>query len=453
MRIGIALISIADLLIRGADLTAHYTDQGIWPINLVYNFGWNTGYWSLHTLNGSFNFELSLFILHFVFAICLLIGFKTRLFTILVWLLTISLHNRNVYVLQAGDDLLRLILMWGILIPWQAYYSMDSKLKPFKTKQNIYSNFGYLLLLASVYFFSTTLKTSNEWHSEGTAIYYALSLEQIRLPVGDWLYQFPGLLKVLTHLVFYTELALVVLILYPLKKGTSRFLAFTLLVIIHVGIGLTLYVGLFFLISIVSGIGLLPAFVMDRFDALLKLKKKVSLINQAKSNFTKWLNIGLCTFLIFFCLMTNLGSVNWFPYEMRNELTVTTNALRLNQYWGMFSPSVLKKDGWFVYYGRDSIGRQWDLRRNEDYVDFSKPKRLVSMYKSDRWRKLAENLQSDRYIFLRPLFCKYILHKWNKKHSKKKISSLSVYFMEKENLPNYSTSTPVKTLHCLCYDD
>ena len=453
MRIGIAILVITDLLIRGADLTAHYTDQGVWPTNLAYNFGWNPGYWSLHALSGSFNFELVLFILHFIFALFLLFGFKTRLFTVLVWLLTISLHNRNIYILQSGDDLLRLVLLWGIFLPWHAHYSLDSKLKPQRVKQNTFANTGYLLLLASVYFFTTTLKSSAEWHSEGTAIYYALSLDQLRLPLGDWLYQFPAALKVLTHLVFYIELVLVILLVYPLKNGASRFIAFCLLVIMHIGIGSTLYVGLFYLISTVSAIALLPAFVMDRLEKILKIKKNKRVLLEAKPKSIKWLNAGACISIIFLCLMVNLGTVSWFPYEMRNGVNTTTNVLRLNQYWGMFSPTVLKKDGWYVYYGRDSIGRQWDLWRNEDYVDFSKPKRIVTMYKSDRWRKLAENLQNDRYIFLRPLYCKFILLKWNREHPEKKLHSLSVYFMEKENLPDYKTSTPAKTLHCMCYAD
>jgi hypothetical protein len=127
--------------------------------------------------------------------------------------------------------------------------------------------------------------------------------------------------------------------------------------------------------------------------------------------------------------------------------------LRLNQYWGVFSPTVMKRDGWFVYYGIDSLGRQWDLRRNEDYVDFSKPAHIVNMYKNDRWRKLAENLQSDASAFLRPLYCKYILSNWNSKHPEKKIVTLNLYFMEKKSLPNYRTTAVEKKIFCVCIND
>ena len=451
-----ALVVIADLIIRAGDLTAHYTNEGVWPTELLHDFGWNKGYWSLHALDGTYNLELSLFVLHFIFAFCLLVGFKTQLFTLLTWLFTISLHNRNLFILQGGDDLLRLILLWGIFLPWQAHYSVDSKLKPQKTKQNISANLGYLLLLTSVYFFSANLKSSPQWHSEGSAVYYALSLEQLRLPLGEWLYGFPVLLKLFTWFVLYGEYLIAVLLLLPSKKGTYRFIAFILLFLIHLGIGLTLYVGLFFVIGIISAIGILPTFMMNKLENIFNRSAKKTLEyseSPTPSFLLKWINKVLCALLIFLCILVNLSTVSWFPYEMRDELAYTSNTLRLNQYWGMFSPSVMQKDGWFVYHGMDSIGRQWDLRRNEDYVDYAKPKRIVNMYKNDRWRKLAENMQKDSYTFLRPLYCKYRIHRWNKRHPEKKISSLSIYFMEKENLADYKTTTPVKILHCVCYDD
>ena len=148
MRIGLALIILTDLFIRGSDLTAHYTDAGLWPSNLIHNFGWKSGNWSLHELSGSYGWALTLFCLHFIVALFLLFGYKTKLATLFVWLLTISLHNRNLFVLQSGDDLLRLMLFWGLFLPWNAYYSLDSKKGSITQKQNTLANVGYLCLIA-----------------------------------------------------------------------------------------------------------------------------------------------------------------------------------------------------------------------------------------------------------------------------------------------------------------
>jgi len=453
MRIGIALIILTDLLIRGSDLSAHYTDEGLWPTNLIHNFGWKTGNWSLHELSGSFAWALSLFSLHFLFALFLLFGYKTKLATLLVWLLTISLHNRNLFVQQSGDDLLRLALFWGLFLPWNAYYSLDAKNGVFSLKQNTLANLGYMCLISSVYFFTVSLKTSPEWRIEGSAIYYALSLEQLRLPIGDHLYQFPLLMKMLTWFVFYLEIAIPILILWPSKKGNLRLIAFVLLLLFHIGIGFTIYVGLFFMINIVTGIGLIPKWVFDKLETKLKLNKIKITRGIKKTSNLKYITHTICILIIGISIIINLSAVKWFSYELRKEVWYPVNVFRLDQYWGMFSPSILKKDGWFVYHGMDSIGRQWDLYRDNEYVNYKKPEHIVSIYKSDRWRKLAENMQNDNYTFLRPQYCRYIIREWNKKHPDKKMNMLNFYYMEKINLPDYKTSEVKKNLFCVCNDN
>lgn len=450
MRIAIALIINIDLLIRFSDLEAHYTNNGLWPLNLIYNFGWNPGFWSLHALNGGVNYILILFVLHFIFALFLLIGYKTRLFSVLVWLFTISLHNRNLFVLQAGDDLLRMILFWGIFLPWGNYYSIDSK-KITLLKNNALANIGYLLLIASIYFFTFNLKNSAEWRNSGTAIYFALSLDQLRMPFfGDWLYQFPILMNILTHFVYWIEFVLPFLILWPSKNGKSRFIAFILILILQIGIGMTLYVGLFFLINIASSIGLIPSIKFNFNRSRIKQNTFIYQKPIKQNYFLKISSNLIAVYVIVICIIINLSSVNWFNYQLKSEFTYSVNLFRLNQFWGMFSPKVLKNDGWFVYHGIDSLGQSWDLRMNEKNINYSKPKHIVSLYKNDRWRKLAENMQNPKYNFLRPQFGKNILLLWNIENPKKNMVTLNLYFMEKENLLNYQNTQIKKILYCVC---
>ena len=126
------------------------------------------------------------------------------------------------------------------------------------------------------------------------------------------------------------------------------------------------------------------------------------------------------------------------------------NFLGLNQYWGMFSPDIMKEDGWYVYQGFDGNGKEYDLKKNTHTVDFSKPVRIASDYKSDRWRKLAENMQSRNYTFLRPCFCDYVLKDWNQRHPENKMRMLNLIFMQQISLPDYKKSKVTKNLFCLC---
>ena len=451
MRIAVALVVIFDLCFRMCSLEAHYTETGVWPAKYVFTFLGKPWAWSFHCLFDTYAWELSLFILHLAVAGLVLIGYKTRFSTFILYLFTLSLHNRNVYVLQAGDDLLRLCLFWGLFLNWGNAYSIDAGKKGTIREVSFIGQLGYLGLIASVYLFTVLLKSGNEWRIEGSAIYYALSLEQLRLPfVGDWLYSQPSLMVVLTRLVYGAECLIPVLILWPTHKKTTYTLAFLLILLLHLGIALTLYVGLFFIISIVTAIGFLPPRVFDRLEHSIPWLRPRLLLESSDHGIIRILSLLAGSLAFFFSLMNNLKGLPYFPYELNPVFARMANASGLEQYWGMFSPDILKKDAWPVLYGIDNQHRQWDLRTNRDYVDFKKPKRILDLYSSDRWRKFSENLQSEYYTFLRAPYCKFMLHRWNTLHPEKQIVNLNLYFVSKMNLPDYKTSPLKKELYCVC---
>src|SRR4051812_47797993 len=109
MRIFIAATVMFDLAIRLSDLEMFYSNTGVAPLGMLFEHDWNDYYISFHAMSGLWQFELILFLLSFFFAIMLFIGYRTRLFTFLSWLMLLSLHNRNSYILQGGDDLLRMV--------------------------------------------------------------------------------------------------------------------------------------------------------------------------------------------------------------------------------------------------------------------------------------------------------------------------------------------------------
>jgi hypothetical protein len=336
------------------------------------------------------------------------------------------------------------------------------KKKSDRWKQRPLANIGYLLLIISVYFFTVVLKYGPEWRKEFSAVYYALSLDQLRLyPVGEWLWHKPSIMRVLTFMTLLAEILIPLLIIMPSKKGVLRLIAFFLVLFLHLGIGLTLYVGLFFIINIVTAIGLIPGFVFDKLEKKLhflhflahsSVLRKVP-FREKRNRFLSRAGNIVCLTTIVFSMIINFSGVYWFRYELQNGITVVVNAVRFDQYWGMFSPNVLKRDGWYVYYGMDSLGRQWDLAQNADHVSFDKPDQVLQIHKTDRWRKLTENLQREDMLFLRPFFCRYKLKEWNKKHPEKRMNSLMLYYMQSETLPHYKRTPVQKVLLCVCSND
>ena len=118
-----ALVVLADLALRARDLRAHYTDDGVLP--QAY-FLVDKTRWSLHLLSGSAYFQAALFVLAAVFALLLLVGYRTRLATFVTWLLLLSLQSRNWMILNSGDVVLRLTLFWSLFLPLGARFSVDS---------------------------------------------------------------------------------------------------------------------------------------------------------------------------------------------------------------------------------------------------------------------------------------------------------------------------------------
>lgn len=118
MRIWVAGIILIDLAIRATDLEAHYSNMGVLPLHVLHQHLWLPQFFSFHTLSGLWQFQLILFALAALCALCLLLGYKTRIATVLSWLLLLSLQNRNPLVIQGGDHLLRMLLFWGMFLPW-----------------------------------------------------------------------------------------------------------------------------------------------------------------------------------------------------------------------------------------------------------------------------------------------------------------------------------------------
>lgn len=458
MRIGVGLILLIDLFIRSLSIKAFFTDDGVLPISILKEYNWSPTYFSFHTLSGDLWWQIVLFVINAFCIILLIIGFRARLFTFICWVLLTSLQNRNPFILQGGDDLLRILLFWAVFLPWGERYSILKK-STYSTNYFSWANVGYMLLPCSVFFFSALLKTSPEWHSEGTALYYALSLDQIRMPLGSFIYQFPDLLTALTHSVFYIELLAPLLIIMPFVSSKIRIPGITSIVLLFIGIALTLYVGLFYIIGIVSIIGLLPSSVMNWFEAHLYKNKTEfdnSQIQESNSSILVDILFTLKNYFIIliisFCLMMNLGSIQKFPYALDPEIVSYGKVLRLEQNWGMFSPSILKDDGWFVYSGFNNKKQYIDIKNNTGSVSFKKPYPVVNEFESDRWRKFQENYTFNNNNYMRPFYCKYLLNKWNKEHPDNYITDLTIFFMKETTLPNYQTKPIEKTAVCNCQD-
>jgi hypothetical protein len=474
-RMGTAAIVLLDLSIRSTDLEAHYANLGVLPITALMEHTWTPYQFSLHAASGLWQVQAVLFGLAAVLAGALLLGYHTRLATLASWVLLVSVQNRNTLIGQGGDDLLRMLLFWGIFLPWGRVWSWDARERPAPARLDYASaaTVAYVVQLALLYWCTALLKTGVEWTQAGTALYYALSLDQLLLPGGRLLYPHPDLLRTLTFATWYTELLLPLALFIPFGVRWWRLLVIGVLLLFHLGISLTLYVGLFFIINIVSLLGLLPPLALDwlaprlrphvaraqRWGAYLpawqwpwRLR-----LERTRPASPGWVQLGrqvreaVVFSLLFYVCWWSLDDVGGTPNRWMAAPTRWVGYLfRVDQHWGMFAPTVFKDDGWYVLEGTTTTGQVIDLNRGGAPVTYAKPASVVALFKNDRWRKYSENYLFVDNAWMRLYYCNYLLRIWQQDPAHPPLRRLAVVYMKEVSQPNYQVPPATHELLCDC---
>jgi len=467
MRIALALVLLIDIIFRISDLRAFYSGLGVLPVEALFRYLWNPYSLSLFNIAEHPYLLAALFA---VYAICvcgLLIGYKTKWSTILVWIFLISLHNRNPLIVQAGDHLLRMMVFWGIFLPWGYLYSIDSlKNIPVKIKTYAYESFAVIAYISQIiflYFFSALLKDSPEWRTDFTAIYYALSLDQLVRPVGTWIYPYYDMLTYMTAGVFYLELVVPLLLLFPFYNAYIRMFVILAIASLQFGIFLTMNAGLFSITSVVVMIGLIPTVFLDKFYAVFykKFRSWQAYIHklQLKFHYQVKKNIRPPRISMFSEVIVSLALVYVLGWNMLtvgkkvipDNLIWIGQLFKLHQQWGMFSPTVYKEDGWFIYLATEEDGSEIDLNRGGEPVSFERPEVMADRVKNDRWRKYGENIIMIDNSHFRLYLCDYLLLEWNRRNPDQKVVHLQIIYMLERTLPDYQTEEISREPICYCY--
>lgn len=293
-RLFLSTTIILDLISRSRDLIAHYTDFGVMPRSALMDQLSDSSF-SFHIINGSATFQAVLFIIAGLIAFLLLIGWKTRLMTILSWLFLISIQNRNVFILSGEDNLILLLTFWSMFLPLGARYSIDAALDPHNDeKPNAFfsaATFAILIQGMSMYFFSAILKSDMRWFPDGTAVFYALQLDYLVTPLAHWFRQFETLLSGLTYYVLALEFIGPILIFSPIFHRQLRLLFMIAFITMHIGFYLFLEIGLFPLISITMNLLFMPGWVWDKLTIRMNRSVKPMII---------WYD-GACDFCLKIC--------------------------------------------------------------------------------------------------------------------------------------------------------
>jgi len=276
LRVSIAFILLLDLLNKTSNFTAFLSEFGLFPRKALLELYGSFYIWSVnHVATGDW-WQALLLGFNYLSVLLLFVGYRTRLTTIVCWILQISLQAKNPILMQSGDVLLRNILFWGMFLPWGAVYSVDSALSSATKPKRIfnYATIGLCLQALYVYFFGVFLKTGAQWRVDGTAVYYALNIDHFSTPLGRWLLTFPiDFLRVMNFSVLAFEFIGPILLLLPWWHKWLRPILILSFWFMHLSFGATLAIGNFVLISMASTIPFIPTETWDWLSKKFAFKK------------------------------------------------------------------------------------------------------------------------------------------------------------------------------------
>ena len=430
-RILIAVIVLGDLAYRAPDIGFFLTDQGALPVAELARLDPIHWSWSLHSWSGSAWWQWCLFALHGLAAVGLGLGWRTRWLAVATWVLTVSLHSRNPQILQGGDVLLRCLLFWGLFLPLGARWSLDAcrptAVPPPPTVASL-ASVAILLQLAGMYVFSGILKWHPIWLNDGTAVWYALHIDQLTTPLGRWLGEQDSVLPWLSRGTPLFELFGPLIAFSPWRTAWFRGLALVLFLGFHLSLALCLHLGPFPFVCLAGWLLFVPSPWWDwrRRDG------QAAPPPPAHDPRLPFWQEALVIMLFANVLLWNLRTTAFEAWRgfYPTSLNWILELPRLDQMWAMFAPFPLVDDGWYVAPATLADGSTVDLLRGQAP---SEDPPAGDPYATERWRKYLMNLYLAENIGWRALALNALVRRFEAAHPGQKVTHAELRFWLKTN--------------------
>jgi hypothetical protein len=480
MRITLGTLLFADLLLRSRYLVAFYTDNGVLPRATLRATRPTLAAISLHAQWGSATAQAVLFAVGALAALAVALGYRTRLATLVSFLLLLSLHARNPVVLNGGDSLLRRALLWGVFLPLGTRWSLDAIRREASNGSDTggrgatgpvatVATAGLLLQPVFVYGTNAVVKLRGDAWPSGRAVRYVFHIDRFTVFLGEYLVDAAAVLTLIDWLWLTLLVASPFLLLTTDRVRTALAGAFAGG---HLSMALTMRLGLFPLIAV----GVLLPYVHDELwdwleamlpterlrtageiavgdrsvgaddgspSALQPLRARLhtarSRLHTARSgprtvrtrlhtarSRLRTVRTGLhhvgrvvATLLLVFVLVWNAAALGY--VEIGGQGSVNPERFR----WDMFAPSPPKEVVWFVGAGTLEDGTRVDAYADKE-LDWDRPPEVTRNYPSVRWRKYLVSLYWDREPRLNRALAAHFCSRWNRTHETK-LRNVSVY--------------------------
>jgi hypothetical protein len=169
---------------------------------------------------------IAFFIVWAIVAFALLVGWQTRLMSLLNLVLLVSVINRNQLVVTGADSVMQVLAFWSLFLPLGQFYSVDARLRPAQSLPTTYA-FPvrmFQIQIALIYIFTVIFKLQGVTWRSGDALYMAMQLRMHTFPLAEWLLAnaSTSVLRTMTYVALLVEAGFPIFVFAPILQPYLR---------------------------------------------------------------------------------------------------------------------------------------------------------------------------------------------------------------------------------------
>jgi hypothetical protein len=276
-RIIFGLIVLYSFALTAKDVTMFFSDDGLltskasaeaFGPNYLTLLDWIRGPWGVRAALGAV----------FVSATLFTVGFHTRWSAVILYILVVSFHVRNGYVLQGGDTVIRTMLFFFMFSPAGAAFSVDRLGRRLRSPGNDLAETRFSpwaqrmmqIQVAIIYLAATCGKMLGERYRDGSAMYYMLGRLDMHLPGLEQLMNYPVVYTAMSVAAIAMEIPLPFLLWFRATRPYASLLG----VALHAWIIVFMVIPVFGIVMIATYLAFAGEAEFDR--AIARMRRRVA---------------------------------------------------------------------------------------------------------------------------------------------------------------------------------
>jgi len=270
-RIIAGVLIVVDICLRARNFTHFYTESGVVPQSVAREAA--PIELSVYFLTTDPTLTALLFVVHAIVGMLLIVGYRTRLVTVVAFVFVVSLDLRNSLVLSYADVLFAWLLLWALFLPLGERWSVDAVHRPRSPKETITGIAPVLILgqMVTMYVVNGIHKSTSTLWTSGDAAVLVFGLDDMTFLLAEPLRSVPWLLEAGGLLWYYLLLSAWLLLLI---RGRARTLLVSAFVAGHLSFAVTVRIGAFAFVAIAGLVLFYDASFWDDLDQLKRKRKR-----------------------------------------------------------------------------------------------------------------------------------------------------------------------------------